>query len=101
MIGRIWHGWTTHANADAYESLLREEIFTGIAGKDIAGYQGIQLLRRPLENEVEFVTIMWFDDLDAVRQFAGDKYETAVVRQRNDCWRAMIPFRPTMRFAKI
>ncbi len=79
MIGRIWHGWTTHANADAYESLLREEIFTGIAGKDIAGYQGIQLLRRPLENEVEFVTIMWFDDLDAVRQFAGDKYETAVV----------------------
>jgi heme-degrading monooxygenase HmoA len=79
MIGRIWHGWTSHENADAYERLLREEIFKWIESKDIAGYQGIQLLRRRLDDEVEFVTIMWFDDLDAVRQFAGEDYETAVV----------------------
>jgi heme-degrading monooxygenase HmoA len=79
MIGRIWHGWTTYENADAYERLLREEILKWIESKDIAGYQGIQLLRRELSDEVEFVTIMWFDDLDAVRQFAGEDYETAVV----------------------
>jgi heme-degrading monooxygenase HmoA len=79
MISRIWRGWTTHGNADAYERLLREEIFKWIESKDIAGYQGIQLLRRRLDDEVEFVTIMWFDDLDAVRQFAGEDYETAVV----------------------
>jgi heme-degrading monooxygenase HmoA len=79
MISRIWHGWTTHENADAYERLLREEIFKWIESKDIAGYQGIQLLRRRLDAEDEFVTIMWFDDLDAVRQFAGEDYETAVV----------------------
>jgi len=30
MIGRIWHGWTTPANADAYEALLKSEIFVGI-----------------------------------------------------------------------
>lgn len=79
MISRIWHGWTTPANADAYEHLLREEIFTGIANRDIAGYRGIQLLRRTLADEVEFVTLMWFDDLAAVRQFAGDDYQAAVV----------------------
>jgi heme-degrading monooxygenase HmoA len=79
MIGRVWHGWTTLANADAYESLLRGEIFVGIARRQIAGYRGIRLLRRVLPNEVEFVTIMWFESLEAVRAFAGDDYESAVV----------------------
>jgi hypothetical protein len=79
MISRIWHGWTTPANADAYETLLKEEIFVGIANRQIAGYRGIHLLRRDLGDEVEFVTIMWFDSLDNVREFAGDDYEVAVV----------------------
>ncbi len=79
MICRIWHGWTTHANADAYERLLREEVFRGIAGRSIAGYHGIELLRRDVGDEVEFQTSMWFESLDAVRTFAGVAYETAVV----------------------
>ena len=79
MISRIWHGWTTPANADAYERLLREEVFVGIHGRRIAGFHGIELLRRSLANEIEFVTVMWFDSLDAVRTFAGDDYEVAVV----------------------
>ena len=52
MICRIWHGWTTPANADAYEQLLRAEIFHGIAERGITGYQGIQLLRRPEQHLV-------------------------------------------------
>ena len=79
MISRIWHGWTTPANADAYEALLKSEIFTGIAARQIAGYRGIHLLRRNVGNEVEFITIMWFDSLNAVRTFAGEDYEVAVV----------------------
>lgn len=79
MIGRIWHGWTTPQNADTYEGLLKEEIFTGIENRQINGFQGIQLFRRELGSEVEFVTIMWFDSLDAVREFAGEDYEVAVV----------------------
>ncbi len=79
MISRIWHGWTAPANAGAYESLLKQEIFVNIQNRHIDGYRGIQLLRRELETEVEFVTIMWFDTLDAVRAFAGDDYEVAVV----------------------
>jgi heme-degrading monooxygenase HmoA len=80
VVGRIWHGWTSPENADAYESLLREEIFPGIAAKGVSGYRGIQLLRRPIEDdEVEFITIMWFDSFDAVKQFAGEDYERAYV----------------------
>ncbi len=79
MISRIWHGWTTRENADTYESLLRSEIFTGIAGRNIQGYRGIHLLRRDVPEGVEFITIMWFDSIDAVREFAGEDYEAAVV----------------------
>lgn len=77
MIARIWHGWTTPANADAYETLLRSEVLPGISRID--GARGAYVLRDPLENEVEFVTITLWDSLDAVRAFAGDDYEVAVV----------------------
>ncbi len=79
MISRIWHGWTTHANADKYETLLKEEIFVGIQNRHIHGFKSIQLLRREIGPEVEFITIMLFDSLDAVREFAGEDYEVAVV----------------------
>ena len=79
MICRIWHGWTSTANADAYERLLRSEIFQGIADRHIPGVEGIELLRRPFEDSVEFVTLMWFDSLQSVREFAGVDYEVAVV----------------------
>lgn len=79
MISRIWHGWTTLQNANAYESLLKDEIFVGIQNRQIAGYRGIHLLRRQLGEEVEFITIMWFDSIEAIRAFAGDEYEAAVV----------------------
>jgi heme-degrading monooxygenase HmoA len=79
MISRIWHGWTSPANADAYERLLRSAIFGGIAARGIAGFQGIDLLRQDHGATVEFVTIMWFASLDAVRAFAGADYEVAVV----------------------
>jgi antibiotic biosynthesis monooxygenase (ABM) superfamily enzyme len=58
VIVRLWHGWTTPANADAYERLLKEEIFRGIARRAIPGYRGIELLRRPAGRGVEFVTVM-------------------------------------------
>ena len=79
MISRIWHGYTAAGKADAYESLLKEEIFTDIHNRNIDGYLGIQLFRRNLDDEVEFITVMWFDSIDAVRIFAGEDYETAVV----------------------
>ncbi len=79
MISRIWHGWTTPENADAYEALLRSEIFPWIQSRHLTGFRGIQLLRRELGDSVEFVTIMWFDSMESVREFAGDDPEASVV----------------------
>ena len=79
MIGRIWHGYTKPENTDAYENLLREEIFINIRNRHIPGFQEIQLFRRALTNEVEFITIMWFNDIESVREFAGEDYAVAVV----------------------
>ena len=82
MICRIWHGWTTPTNADAYEQLLRSEIFHGISERRIPGYRGIELLRRPDGDLIEFFTVMRFDSVDVVRRFAGPDYEAAVVPPR-------------------
>jgi heme-degrading monooxygenase HmoA len=82
MICRIWHGYTTFENADVYERLLRDEIFTGIDNRKIKGYKGIQLLRRKMDEETEFITVMWFESIEAVREFAGEDYEKAVVPEK-------------------
>jgi antibiotic biosynthesis monooxygenase (ABM) superfamily enzyme len=79
MIGRIWHGYTTPENAEPYENLLREEIFIGIRDRHIPGFHEIQLFRRQLADEVEFITVMWFDSIESVRAFAGEDHEAAVV----------------------
>jgi heme-degrading monooxygenase HmoA len=80
VVGRIWHGWTKVENADEYERLLKEEIFPGIAEKEVSGYSRIQLFRGPIEDgEVEFVTIMRFDSWEAVKRFSGEDYERAYV----------------------
>jgi antibiotic biosynthesis monooxygenase (ABM) superfamily enzyme len=82
VIARVWHGWTTPDDADAYEKLLREEVFPGIDAMGVDGYHGVDLLRRPVGDEVEFVTIMRFDSVDAVRAFAGEDHEVAFVPAR-------------------
>lgn len=79
MIARLWHGWTTPDNADRYETLLRTEIFPGILAREMPGFQRIELLRRAVVDEVEFVTTMWFDSLDSIKAFTGEDYETAYV----------------------
>jgi antibiotic biosynthesis monooxygenase (ABM) superfamily enzyme len=77
MIARIWHGYTLPEHADAYEAMLKPELLPGI-GK-IPGYRGSYLLRRPLGNEIEFVTVIFADSLDHIRAVAGEEYENAVV----------------------
>jgi heme-degrading monooxygenase HmoA len=79
MIARIWHGYTTLQNADTYEKLLTTEIIAGIQGRNIRGFHNIKVLRWEKEVETEFITIMEFDSLEAVKEFAGEDYEQAVV----------------------
>jgi heme-degrading monooxygenase HmoA len=77
VIARVWHGWTTPENADAYEEFLRTTMFPSIHG--VPGFLGADLLRNDLDGEVAFITVTRFDSLDAVRAFAGDDYEQAVI----------------------
>lgn len=77
MISRLWHGWTTRANADAYEKLLREEVLPGI--HRVRGFKGARVLRRDEKDEVEFIVITSFDSIDAVKEFSGEDYEVAVI----------------------
>jgi hypothetical protein len=79
MICRLWRGWTTPDNADVYERIVRGEVIPGIEERRIAGFRHIDLMRRGAGLEVEFVTLMWFDDLAAITAFVGDHYEVAHV----------------------
>ncbi|MCU0853468.1 MAG: hypothetical protein MUF63_00800 [Rhodobacteraceae bacterium] len=78
-IKRVWRGWTTTANAEAYELLLAREVFPGIAAKGIMGYHEITLLRRDLPDEVEFMTIMDFESIQDVIAFQGEDYGQSYV----------------------
>jgi heme-degrading monooxygenase HmoA len=82
MIARVWHGWTTKKNAAVYEELLKKEVFPSIEAKKVKGYRKISLLRLELENETEFITIMFFDNIEAVKEFAGNDYEKSYVPQK-------------------
>ena len=77
MIARIWQGWTSPENADAYEEFLRTTMFPSI--HEVDGFRGADLLRRDEGSEIAFITVTRFESLDAVKRFAGDDYERAVV----------------------
>ncbi len=79
MICRLWRGWTTLGNADAYKRIVRGEVIPGIESRAIAGFRHIDLMRRDLGDEVEFVTLMWFDSLASIKAFTGEEYEVAHV----------------------
>ncbi|MGH8826168.1 MAG: antibiotic biosynthesis monooxygenase [Jiangellaceae bacterium] len=79
MICRTWRGWTTLENADAYESVVRGEVIPGIEAMQIRGFRHIDLMRRELGDEVEFMTVMWFDDIDSIKAFVGEDYSISHV----------------------
>ena len=79
MICRIWRGWATRANADAYESIVRGQVIPGIEAMRIPGFRHIDLMRRDLNSEVEFLTAMWFDDIESIKAFVGDDYAVSHV----------------------
>ena len=77
MIARIWHGYTSPENADAYDQLLRTTILPGI--HRVAGYRGAYLLRRDAGAEVEFITVTLWESMEAIRAFAGAEHDVAVI----------------------
>jgi heme-degrading monooxygenase HmoA len=83
LICRIWHGWTTASNADAYDSYLKTEPFPRLQDElGDCGYRGFHVLRCHHVSEVEFVTMVWFESLEAVEAFVGPDYETPVISEK-------------------
>ncbi len=80
MIARVWHGYTKPEHANGYESMLKPELLPGIS--KVKGYRGSYLLRREAGAEVEFITIMLWDSIDAIRAVAGKDYETAMIPEQ-------------------
>ncbi len=74
MIAPVWHGYTKPEHADAYEAMLKPELLPGVS--KVKGYQGSYLLRREAGTEVEFITIMLWDSIDAIRAITGLDHET-------------------------
>jgi antibiotic biosynthesis monooxygenase (ABM) superfamily enzyme len=74
MICRLWRGWTTPENADAYQRIVHTEVIPGIEARNIPGFRHIDLMKRDLGDEVEFQTCMWFDSLEAIKAFMGEDY---------------------------
>ena len=78
MVARVWHGYSKPEHADSYEAMLKPELLPGIS--KAKGYRGSYLLRRNAGAEVEFITILLFDSIDAIRAAAGHAdYETAII----------------------
>ena len=80
-VARIWRGWTTVDNADAYQQVVDDEVLPEIFERSIPGLVSAHLMRADMvENEeVEFTTIMWFESLDSVRNFMGEDYQRSHV----------------------
>ena len=79
MICRLWRGWTSLENANAYERIVRTEVIPGIEARKIPGFRHMDLMKRDLGGEIEFQTLMWFDSLDAIKAFMGDDYSVSHV----------------------
>lgn len=82
MICRFWRGWTTRSNADMYEKILKDLIFKEIEERNIEGYERFQLFRNDKDDEVEFITIMYFKTLEGIKQFAGEDYTQAFLPEK-------------------
>jgi heme-degrading monooxygenase HmoA len=77
MIVRVWRGQTTGENAEAYLHHLTETVFPNLCTID--GYLGARVLRREESSRVEFLVMTQWGSWDAVRAFAGDAPDFAVV----------------------
>src|SRR3954447_26531543 len=79
MIARLWSAQSTVAQAPAYVEHLRTYVMPKL--KAVAGYEGATLLERPGGDGMEIIVMTFWQSIDAIRSFAGDDVETAVVAQ--------------------
>ena len=77
MIARLWRGRATGANAAAYVRHFTQSVAPEL--KALQGHRGAWLLRRETAGETEFLARTLWESIEAIRAFAGDEVETAIV----------------------
>ena len=77
MIARFWTGAVRRADADTYGDYIRDTGFNEYA--QTAGNRGAWLLRRDDGDRTEFITMSLWESVDAIKAFAGDDIEAAVL----------------------
>ncbi len=75
MIARIWRGRTRAEDYERYADFLRKRAIPDYRGTE--GFKGLIFLRRLVADEAHFVLITFWQDLESVRNFAGDDVEKA------------------------
>jgi len=82
VIARTWRGWTRPEDADSYVEYLER---TGMREyRETSGNRGAWILRRADGDRTEFVTLSFWESMDAVRGFAGDDLDRAVFYPEDD-----------------
>jgi len=79
VICRLWRGWAAPENANEYERIVRSQVIPGIEARKIPGFRHIDLMWRDLGGEIEFQTLMWFDSIDAIKDFMGEDFSVSHV----------------------
>lgn len=77
MIARHWRGLVKRDRAEAYVEHLQSDTLPQLV--QLAGFHDAKVLRRDLPQGVEFLVVTIWESLDAIRAFAGNDVETAVV----------------------
>jgi heme-degrading monooxygenase HmoA len=77
MIARTWRGTVRRADADAYGKYIRDTGFAEYG--ETPGNRGAWMLRRDHGERTEFITLSMWESEDAIRAFAGDDIEAAVL----------------------
>lgn len=75
MIARIWHGVTPKSKADEYVEYLHR---TGVPDyRAVEGNHGVHVLRRIEGEQAHFLTLTFWDSVEAIKKFAGEDFEKA------------------------
>jgi heme-degrading monooxygenase HmoA len=97
MIARIWHGVTPIDKSDAYLDFLKQRAIPDY--ESVPGNRGVYILRELRGDETHFLTLTYWDSVDAIRQFAGEDISKAKYYPEDSDF--LLEFEPTVRHYEV
>jgi heme-degrading monooxygenase HmoA len=75
MIARIWHGKTKSSDFETYTEFLKNTAISDY--EKTAGFVKLSFLRNIKNNEAHFTLITYWENLETIKNFAGENFEKA------------------------